>query len=635
MSERRLAAIMFTDIVGYTALMGRDEDLAFETLRKNRKIHQKYIEKHHGSLIKEIGDGMLVSFHLASDAVRCAMEIQREAKGQQIPLKIGIHEGEMVFEGMDVLGDGVNVASRLQKYTEEGCISISGAVYKDVKNKADINAEFIEEKIFKNVDEPIKVYNVHDYKDLEVKDTISITTESKNSIAVLPFVNMSNDPEQEYFCDGISEEIINALTHVESLKVIARTSAFEFKNKNVDIRIIGQKLGVETLLEGSVRKAGNRLRITAQLINVSDGSHLWSERYDREMADIFEIQDEISLAIVQKLRIQLLEGERKQVLKSKTYNQEAYNYYLKGLYQWYKRTREGMAESMKYYQTAIDADPNYALAYTGLAGAYIAMADWGELLPKEALPKARDLLQRSFEIDDSLADTYALFGYLNLSEWNKDGAEQNIKKALEINPNLPLTHHIGGLAYAVIEDFDKALAYNRRARELDPFNLIFNFAYGIILYMSRKYELAINQFHNTLVIDETFMPAMLWSFYGYLKEGKNEEAIKEYQKILFLDPISSEYIPATEEIFKKDGIEGLLRWVINEGLIYYKRPHNHPFHKALCFALLDEIEKALDYLEETFKLGSLRIIFIKTESAFDKLNTNPRYQVILENVGLW
>ena len=295
MEDRRHIAVMFTDIVGYTALMGSDEDKAFDMLKRNHTIHAMLIKKHNGKLVKEIGDGTLASFPLASEAVRCAMEIQKECKEQDIPLKIGIHEGEMVFAGSDILGDSVNIASRLQEDAQKGCINISGSVYRDIKNKAGINTKFIEEKSFKNVDEPVKIYKVisEDYEKEDKTETTK-TKDSQSSIAVLPFVNMSNDPDQEYFCDGMTEEIINALSHVGSIKVIARTSAFMFKGKHKDIREIGKKLDVETLLEGSVRKAGNRLRITTQLVKVSDGSHIWSDAYNRELEDIFDLQDQIT-----------------------------------------------------------------------------------------------------------------------------------------------------------------------------------------------------------------------------------------------------------------------------------------------------------------------------------------------------
>ena len=286
MEDRRLAAIMFTDIAGYTALMGSDEDKAFDMLRRNHAIHEKLIKQFDGTLIKEIGDGTLASFSLASDAVRCALEIQNGCKEENIPLKIGIHEGEMVFVGSDVLGDGVNIASRLLESTEKGCITISGSVYRDIKNKTGIRTEFIEEKVFKNVDEPIRIYSVTCEESQPVKSS-KITSDSnlpgKKSIIVLPFVNISPDPDQEYFSDGLTEEIITDLSHIHDLLVISRSSAMTFKGTNKTIPEIAQTVKVRYILEGSVRKAGNNLRITAQLIDALTDTHLWAEKYNQRL----------------------------------------------------------------------------------------------------------------------------------------------------------------------------------------------------------------------------------------------------------------------------------------------------------------------------------------------------------------
>ena len=325
--DRRLAAIMFTDIVGYTKLMGENEDKAFDILKRNHIIHATLIEKHNGTLIKEVGDGTLASFPLASNAVRCAMEIQQEAKSQQIPLKIGIHEGEMVFAGADVLGDGVNVASRLQELSQEGCITISGAVQKDIKNKADINIKFIGDKKLKNVDELVKVYEVFQEGDNRTKKEVSYIAKNKlvyyilsgiilvlvsiiiwqflptevttstvfeseiteidKSIAVLPFSNLSNDPEQEYFSDGIMEEILMHLYKIGDLEVVSRTSAMKYKGSNKLIGEIASELGVTHILEGSVRKSEDKIRITLQLIDAINDRHLWAESYNSDLQDIF------------------------------------------------------------------------------------------------------------------------------------------------------------------------------------------------------------------------------------------------------------------------------------------------------------------------------------------------------------
>ena len=315
-SMRQLAAIMFTDIVGYTALMGEDEKAAFKLLEYNRNLHKSVVQEFNGKCLKEMGDGMLLSFDSASDAVLCARKIQETYLNEATAtsLKIGIHVGEVVFTSEDVFGDGVNIASRIESLTPAGSIYLSESVYRNIENKKEIFTDFVGEKTLKNVKYPVKIYKIRmeehiNPKVLENPMTIA-KSHSEKSIAVLPFVNMSSDPEQEYFCDGIAEEIINTLTHISQLKVIARTSAFAFKNQNVDVRIIGNKLGVNYLLEGSVRKVGAKLRIMAQLIKLADGTHMYSERFDRELSDIFEIQDEISLSIVDKLKIKLLKEEK-------------------------------------------------------------------------------------------------------------------------------------------------------------------------------------------------------------------------------------------------------------------------------------------------------------------------------------
>src|ERR1700733_3909077 len=292
---RQLAAIMFTDIVGYTALMGEDEDKAFEILRKNRQLQKPVIEKYNGKWIKELGDGVLASFPAVSDAVLCASEIQNVCNGNnEFKLRIGIHLGEVLFENEDIFGDGVNIASRLQSIAPIGGIWVSESVQKNISNKKEILTRFIREETLKNVKDPVRIYEVitnHLSLENEIKD-LARSFPGK-SVAVLPFVNMSSDPEQEYFSDGISEEIINILAQIPSLKVPGRTSTFTFKGKNEDLRSIGQKLSVNTILEGSVRSAGNRIRITTQLINVQDGFQIWSEKYERILTDVFEVQDEI------------------------------------------------------------------------------------------------------------------------------------------------------------------------------------------------------------------------------------------------------------------------------------------------------------------------------------------------------
>ena len=304
---RQLAAIMFTDIVGYTALMGDDEQKAFEILKQSRELQKPLIEKFNGKWIKEIGDAVLASFPTVTDAVFCATEIQHSA--HQFPnlnLRIGIHQGEVVFENGDVFGDGVNIASRLQSIATPGSIFISETVHHNISNKQGIETRFIKQETLKNIKAPVKIYEVITGNELSKSQSKEqIKKPPEKSIAVLPFINMSNDPEQEYFSDGISEEILNSLAHIKDLKVAGRTSTYQFKGKNVDLREVGDKLGVSKVLEGSVRKQANHLRITAQLINVEDGFQLWSDIFQMDVGDIFIIQENIAKSVVENLKLML------------------------------------------------------------------------------------------------------------------------------------------------------------------------------------------------------------------------------------------------------------------------------------------------------------------------------------------
>jgi adenylate cyclase len=456
------------------------------------------------------------------------------------------------------------------------------------------------------------------------------------SIVVLPFENISSDPDQGYFCDGITEEIINTLTHIERLKVIARTTSFAFKNKYEDVRRIGKELGVETILEGSLRKSGDMLRITAQLIRVSDGSHIWSEKFDREMKDIFEIQDEISLAIAEELKIQLFDEERMQILKSYTQNLKAYNYYLKGRFYWNNnRTKEGIEKTIEYFKQAIETDPDYALAYGELANAYVVLADWGYIQPKKAVPMIKELLIKSLELDNTLAENHSsLFYSYALFEWNWQKAEMESRKAFELNPKSPVVHHFYALVQANLGHFKNAIEHNNRARELDPLSLIFNFAYGLILYMSHQYDDAIKQFRKTLVIDNSFTPAYFWTSFSYLQKGLYEETIEEYQNFLLRDTITEKYVPVIDDIFKKSGIEGFLHWLVDEGIRLNKEIYNQPYYLAVCYALLNNKEMAFDWLGEACEQRVSRLAGIKVDPGFDNLRDDPRFSVLLEKVGL-
>jgi TolB-like protein len=480
------------------------------------------------------------------------------------------------------------------------------------------------------------IENQTDFSKIEGLSLSPTNIQQEKSIIVLPFRDMSPERNQDYFCEGITEEIINALTHIESLKVIARTSAFAFKDRHEDVRKIGREFNVETLLEGSVRKSGDKLRINAQLIKVSDGSHLWSERYDREMKDIFEIQDEISLAIVDKLRIELFEDEKKLILKSKTQNLDAYNHYLKGRYHWNKRTKEGLEKSIEYFEKSIETDPNYAPAYTGLADAYIILADWGFILPKDAVVKTEKIILKSLELDNMLAETYTSLGYMNgFFEWKWQDAEANFKRALDLNPNLPKAHHWYAMYLISTGHYDKGLEYINRGCELDPLSMIINFACGLLLYLTRNYDEAIKQFRKTLEIDKNFNPAHHCTSLIYLQKGMHSDAVKTYQNMLSTDPLTEKYIPILDDIYRKSGIQGFLSWVIDEGLMLDKGIYNKSYYLVIYNLKLGNKEQAFEWLKQAVDMHSPRIaLTINSDPGFDNLRNDPRFIKLLARVGL-
>jgi len=351
--------------------MGHNEDRAFELLQKNRELQKPIIEAYHGRWVKELGDGVMASFNTVTDAVNAAIKIQEGCSlANEFQLRIGIHQGEVVIENDDLFGDAVNIAARIQAMATPGGIYISESVHHNIANKQHVETQFVNLENLKNVKEPIKIYEVITSSS-GVSGVARIDSSQKSqekSIAVLPFNNMSNDPEQDYFSDGMAEEIINSLVHIKELKIAGRTSSAQFKGKNIDLRDIGKKLGVVTVLEGSIRKQGTRIRITAQLINVEDGFHLWSEKFDREINDIFAIQDEISFAIAEQLKVTLFEKDRERITKSATHNAEAYELYLKGRFHLNRRGKY-VYTSIDYFKQAIALDPGYALAYAGYADA--------------------------------------------------------------------------------------------------------------------------------------------------------------------------------------------------------------------------------------------------------------------------
>jgi pentatricopeptide repeat protein len=638
--SRQLAAIMFTDIVGYTSLMGEDEQRAFDLLRKNRQIQQPIIKQFNGTLIKELGDGILASFFTVTDAVQCAVAIQNTCSNtSNLKLRIGIHLGEVVFENNDVFGDGVNIASRLQAIAPVDGIWVSESVHNNISNKKGFQSQFIREENLKNVKEPIRIYEVTFGTTDQVPTPFRASQELKmspaKSIAVLPFVNMSNDPEQEYFSDGIAEEIIHSLSHLSELKVAGRSSSFQFKGKNIDLREIGEKLGVTNVLEGSVRKYGNRLRITAQLINVEDGFHFWSEKYDRNQEDIFSIQDEIALAITEHLKITLLEKDRQLITKTWTQNADAYELYLKAVFN-IKRRGSSVLAALKYSKEAITIDPDYALAYTSYADANYLAAFYSFFPGKEIMPKVKQAAEKAIRLDNSICEPYFTMAqyYVGL-EWNWVEAKKNFLKSIEINPRFSQAHALYGLVYlGFIEgNFYEAEKEGRIAIKLDPLSAIEHADLAWTLHTSGKFEEALATAQIGIDIDNNSFLSHRLAGLSFMGLKRNEEAIDTFKYLVKISNRHQHAINSLIWAYCSNGNVDEGKKLMEELKERSTTEYIGGGHFSISAAWLGDIDSAVKYLEIAYNdHDPVLITFQYAPHIPDSFRNHPQFQQVLDKM---
>jgi len=458
----------------------------------------------------------------------------------------------------------------------------------------------------------------------------------RKSIAVLSFHDMSPKKDQEYFCDGITEEIINSLAHVGSLKVIARTSSFMFKDKHEDIREIGKKLGVETLVEGSVRKDDNRLRITAQLIKVADGSHLWSESYNREMKDVFAIQEEISQAIVDNLKIKLIAEESFEILKRHTENLEAYNFYLAGTYYWQTMTAEGFKKAFEQFGQALQKDPNYALAYTGLASIYVASSYYGNIRPNEAYPKAIEFTNMALKIDNTLSEALAMLGFINFNyNWNWKKAEIYFKQALQRNSNSTTGHLHYSMFLTCIGRHEEAISEAKKAQELDPLSLYTNAYVSLILCWARHFDEAIEVAQMAISMNPNYYNSHRMLALAYWAKSMNKEAIAEFKKVVDLSGGIPYYLAELAgryyEYGKHDETEKLY--------VSLKKRSEHEYVIPMSFYLIHKIrgefDLAYEWLERSInEHDSMVPWFLPIPMKNVNILEEPRFNGLMKKAGL-
>ena len=661
--SRQLAAIMFTDIAGYTSLMEKDEQKAIELLKINRELQKSNIEKYRGRWIKEMGDGVLASFSTVTDAVMCAGAIQKASENiPDLKLRIGIHLGEVVFENNDVFGDGVNIASRLQALAPVGGIFVSEAIYKNVINKKEITSEFIREEILKNVSASVKIYEVkvesysgyksgsqndsNKYVNFSISNkkrifiwislllifgiliyyfllykTKPVTQEIKQgniekTIAVLPFVNMSNDPQQEYFSDGLSEELINMFTKIPGLKVIGRTSSFAYKGKNEDLRTIGHKLGVQYLLEGSVRKSGNKIRITTQLIKVDDGTHLWSETFDKEMTDIFKVQDQISTSVSGALRLTLLAPDKP--LHQTNVNTDAYNDFLQGKYYYEIYGLNSDQNAMKYFKEAIAKDSTFSLPWT-----YLSMIIWRGTTNanQPEFKEAKEASLRALELDPSSGIATINIAELLDNEYDFQNALKKIEQALKLEPENPYVLRNAARFYTLLGRKDESIKLGKKAMEIDPIQTTSLFylirAYFYAEYYSEASDLN-KKYNMSPILNPDLVTADL-----VIQMNSPEES----RKIIESVPDSLFQLYGNTIVNFNSGKKKVSNELLNQ--LIKKYPESE-YVIAVAYARTGMTEKAIDWLEKAYKSRNRDLTYMNVEPAFKEVRNNVRFQKLLQ-----
>ena len=602
--ERRLTAILAADVVGYSRLMGNDEAGTLAQLKEIRQtVVDAKIAEHRGRIVKLTGDGVLAEFPSVVNAVSCATEIQTAMRARTsesaIQFRIGVNLGDVIAEGDDIYGDGVNVAARLESVAQPGGIAVSQSVCDHVGNRLTVTFADRGEQQLKNIEKPIRVYDV--LLDEPIGAEMSSATRDKPSIAVLPFNNMSGDPEQEYFSDGITEDIITDLSKVSGLSVIARHSSFSYKGKPLKVQQIGRELGVNFVLEGSVRKAGARVRVTGQLVNCKEGSHVWAERFDRDLTDIFAIQDEITHAIVDQLKIKLLPAEKKSIGQNSTDNVDAYTYYLRGRDFFYRHSKRYFELARRMFAKAVELDPGYARAYAGIA-----------------------------DCDAWLHLTYQV-------DLRVESIVEIADKALALDPNLSEPHASRGTALTAAGKFEEASREFERALELDPDSFGAHFLYARSSLLTGNLERAARLLERAgeILPGNYQPPCMLIQLYRSLGQPEKikQAALKgiplaEQELILHPEDPRPAHFGVTA-LIETGQYDRAREWISRAMAIDPEDPATL-YNCACAYSKLGDVDTALDLLEQVLQCGSSNYKeWMAHDSDMDPLRNHPRFQKLI------
>ena len=672
---RRLSAIMFTDMVGYSALTQKNEALALELLEEHRKIVRPFFPKYDGREIETAGDSFFVEFNSAVEATNCAIEIQSalhernktQAELRQIRLRIGLHIGDVVYVDNHVHGDGVNIAARMEPLASPGGICISEDVARQIRNKVPYPVVKLGAEKLKNISMPMDIYCINlpwlsqqraikksSSRKIKIVYPISglailliagwffffkkpmnkVESNFGSRLAVLPLKNISTNPDDEYFADGMTEELISTLSKISGLNVIARTSVMKYKVTNKDISEIGKELMVNTILEGSVRKIENQARILVTLIDASKQEQIWSKEYDRDLKDIFMIQSEIAQNVADELKIRLISSEKDQLKKYATNDPVALQEYRIGNSFLNQRTPQGIHSALAYFEKAIALDPHFALAYTNLAYCYtlIGVAGYGNIGREVAETKAKEAVMKALDIDSTLAEAHAALGYIKFRiDWDWEGAEKELKKAIALKPGYATAHEWYALYLAIMARFDEALKEMKKAYELDPLSTNVNTGLARIYQFRNETDLALYQVGKTLALDSNYAEAYFTAAMTYFKRKEFEKALPNLKKAIALAnrrPVMLGMLGAT--YVKLGKIEEA-----KQLLAEFKMPpvnNDKLYAIAMIKSHLGESDEAFNIMEKLVDEKFGIMIYLNTDKSFFQQGGDLRYDVLLKKM---
>jgi adenylate cyclase len=673
---RRLAAILFTDIVGSTAMMQKDEQTALSINKRYVAVLKQFVLSHSGEILNDYGDGSLCSFSSATEAMRCAIEMQRQFQQEpKVPLRIGLHVGEIFFEDDKVFGDGVNIASRIQSLGIANSILFSAEIYSKLKNQQGFKIVSVGKFELKNVDEPMEVFALANeglivpgkeemsgkLKEIKKKPAIRkgviafvsvivllssffvyrtfISAKDfsglDKTIAVLPFESVGAINTEEYVSDGITQDIINNLSRISSLqKVIGWFSVRSFKKTTKTLRQIADELGVTAILSGTIQSHNDKIRINAELIEANTSKRLWGDDFEYESKDILSIQSKIAGEIVTVLQAKVTPEEKKNLSKHYTENVDAYKFYRKGRFFWDQRTKASFDSAKIYYQKAIALDPDYALAYSGLADLYIYPNDGSS--QSEAMPIAREYITKALLLDSTLSEALTTLGFVQSAfdyDWAK--SKSTLEKSIALNPNYPTAHlYYGNLLQYTGENTEQGINEIKKALLLDPLSTNLNYVLGRNYYCAHKYDSAYGQLKKTLAINPDFNLAKGNLVYVLLAIKNYPEAFEISKQIAkagiskifyYQGPVlsyayaySGDKIRATTELLKTIA----------------EHPDQSSYHLASIYVLLNDYDEAFARLQKAYEMRDLWMYIVKVDPAFDTIRNEPRFKALLKKMNL-